>query len=757
MANKLLIVESPAKAKTISKYLAYEFKVLASFGHVRDLPKKNGSIDVDNNFAPNFQLIAKNKVHVDEIIKAAKQADTIFLASDQDREGEAIAWHIQQILQQHGLLANKTVARVTFNEITKPAILEAIQKPRQIDVNLVDAQLSRLTLDYLIGFNVSPLLWRKIKPGLSAGRVQSPALRLICEREAEIQQFIPEDYFAVHLFTQKQQQKFSAKLIEYAGQKIETKTIKLKNQAEEILADLVNIKQTEVLKITKKQKKKNPSAPFITSSLQIDASRQLGFATDKTMKIAQTLYEGVELNHEMVGLITYMRTDSVQLSSVAIEEIREYISNNFTDNYLPAKPNTYTSKAKNAQEAHEAIRPTSILRTPELVKPYLTADQFKLYELIWRRTLACQISPAILDTTAINLKLASAIFRANGVMINFDGFMKVYQETNEDNLPSDEQERHLPDLVEGEFLPVNELDISQHQTEAKPRYSEASLVKSLEELGIGRPSTLVSIILTLKKREYVQMDKKRFIPTEVGTIVNQFLTTHLSKYVDYEFTAKLEDTLDEIAIGRKLRLPELQHFWQELDATINDKQNISKLDVVSEVLEENCPSCGKHLISRFGRYGRFIGCSGYPECSYMRKLGKDGSSEEVLAPEEVPDRVCPKDGGKLLIRSGKYGKFISCANYPKCKHLENIDAPEASHALHCPECNKGKIMPRKGRFGMFYSCNNYPECKTIYKYEPIQLNCSACQYPLMMQHTTKTKGAQYICPKCKHCESTNEQ
>lgn len=749
MARKLLIVESPAKAKTIGKYLDNEFKVLASFGHVRDLPKKNGSIDTKNDFLPKYQIIAKNKKHVDDIVAAAKNSDVIYLASDQDREGEAIAWHIEEILRDNNVIEGRQIGRVTFNEITKPAIIEAVKNPRQIDFHLVDAQQARLTLDYLIGFNVSPLLWRKIKPGLSAGRVQSPALRLICEREEEIKKFVPEDYFGVHLHSHKGRSKFKSKLVEFCGDKLDTKSIKTLDRANEIFASLSNVSEAKIIKITKKQKKKNPTAPFITSTLQIEASRQLGFTTDRTMRIAQSLYEGVELNKESVGLITYMRTDSVQLSALAIDEIRDYITENFDNKYLPSKANVYTSKSKNAQEAHEAIRPTSIVRTPDSVRAFLNPDQYKLYELIWRRTLASQVSPAILDTTAIDIQLKDGIFRANGVMVNFDGYMKVYQEIIEDATNEDEEAR-LPDLQEGELIPVDNLEITAHQTEPKPRFTEASLVKSLEELGIGRPSTYASIIATLKKREYVMMDKKRFIPTDIGMVVNQFLTSHLTKYVDLQFTAKLEDTLDNIAIGSQAKLPILHQFWDELSTVVNEKQNISKMELTSSQLDENCPKCSKPLISRFGKYGRFIGCSGYPECDYMRKVDKDGNSEEIAPPEVIPDRVCPKDSGQLLIRNGKYGKFISCANYPKCKHIENINAPEVEHAVTCPECNKGKVISKKGRFGIFYSCNNYPDCKTIFKYEPIDESCPACHYKIMMVHTTKTKGTQKICPKCKH-------
>ena len=751
MADNLLIVESPAKAKTIGKYLGSNFKILASFGHVRDLPKKNGSVDTEHDFSLKYQLIARNKKHVDEILAAAKKSKAIYLASDPDREGDAIAWHLQEILYEHGLNKGRVIKRVTFNEITKPTVVAAVENPRDININLVEAQQSRLSLDYLIGFNVSPLLWRKIRPGLSAGRVQSPALRLICERELEIKSFVPEDYFGVHLHTHKGKSKFKAKLVEFAGKKLDTKAIKTIQDAQDKLNSMKGNPDALITKITKKQKKRNPTAPFITSSMLIESARQLGFATDKTTRVAQSLYEGVELNGESTGLITYMRTDSVQLSPIAIDEIREYIGSHFDKRYLPSTPNVYSSKSKNAQEAHEAIRPTAIIRTPASIKAYLSLDQYKLYELIWRRTLASQISSAIFDTTAVDIKLNDGIFRVNGMTVNFDGYMIVYQEMFEENANADDSDEiRLPKLEEGEILPVDNMDITAHQTEPKPRYTEASLIKVLEELGIGRPSTYPPIINTLKKREYVVLDKKRLVPTDVGIVVSKFLTEHLTRYVDLQFTANLEETLDKIAIGENARIPVLSEFWHDLKTTVTEKQNISRMELTSTPIGEDCPKCSKPLISRFGKYGRFIACSGYPECDYMRKIDKDGNSEEIVPPEEIPDRVCPKDGGKLLIRTGKYGKFISCANYPKCKHIEELNAPNLDNAVDCPECKKGKIVAKKGRFGIFYSCNNYPTCKTIFKYEPIVDTCTECSYPVLMTHTTKTKGTQHICPKCKH-------
>ncbi|MCE3268719.1 MAG: type topoisomerase [Burkholderiales bacterium] len=717
--TSLLIVESPAKAKTINKYLGNAYKVIASFGHIRDLPKKNGSIDVENDFAAKYQIVAKNKKHVDEILQNAKICDQILLATDPDREGEAIAWHINEVLHsQKGF--NKPVKRVTFNEITGNAITDAVANPRELDYNLIDAQQARLTLDYLIGFNISPLLWRKIKPGLSAGRVQSPALRLICEREAEIKAFIPEDYFTLLLDSHKQANKFSAKLSMLDGKKIEAKTVNTKVMAAGICDQLSSEQTATVTNITKKQR-------------------------------------GVDLGHDTVGLISYMRTDSVSLSSLAIDEIREYIENNYDLAYLPKSPVKYASKVKNAQEAHEAIRPTSILRTPDSLKKYLSPDQYRLYELIWLRTLACQFNPAILDTTAVDIKVGNAIFRLNGLTVNFDGFMKVYQETFEDSINEDEESAKLPALEVDEKLPVDKIYFTEHQTEPKPRYSEASLVKTLEELGIGRPSTLVSIISTLKKREYVIMDKKRFIPTDTGSIVSQFLTNHMTRYVDFEFTANLEDTLDDISNGKTGKLPVLKEFWHTLEAAIAEKQNIARADLVTEKLDENCPECGKGLIVRLGKFGKFVGCSGYPECKYMRKIDKSGdASEPAPEPEVVEGRTCPKDDGILVIRSGRYGKFISCKNYPKCKFIENLDKPteESGEKIVCPECKTGNIVAKKNRYGSwFYACDNYPKCKTLFNSPVIDEKCPKCDYPVILHKKTKTKGEQKSCPKCDYSEN----
>lgn len=758
MQKKLLIVESPAKAKTIGKYLGNEFIVIASFGHVRELVKKAGSIDVDNQFTPKYQVIAKNKKHMDEIITNSKKCDYVYLATDPDREGEAISWHIKEVLLAKKVKP-KVLKRVVFNEITPAAIKKAVENPRDLDEHLIDAQQARVTLDYLIGFNVSPLLWRKVRAGLSAGRVQSPALCLICEREEEIKSFIPEDYFSINLTTSKDNILLRAKLIQYAKRKIEQKTLQDKEEATKIVENIKQHSEAIVAKVVKKQKKKHPLAPFITSTLQIDASRKLGFSPDRTMRIAQGLYEGVDIKNETNGLITYMRTDSVNLSEDAIKDIRSFIGDTYAKDYLPKAALTYTNKVKNAQEAHEAIRPTDISRTPEQLKEYLSSDQFKLYQLIWLRTVASQMSSAILDTTAVDLTVEQAVFRLNGILVNFDGFMHIYDETREHS-PQDEEDDviKLPNLIENEALPIKDTEILAHQTQPKPRYSEASLIKTLEELGIGRPSTYASIISTLKKRDYVSLEKKRLIPTDIGSVVSKFLINHLTKYVDYHFTATLEDTLDTISNGQLAKLPVLTEFWQELQSLIATKADIPRAELTAEALDEDCPECSNKLLLKLGKYGKFIGCSNYPKCNYMRKQDSTGADAPTTEPEIIPDRKCPQDEGDLVIRTGRYGKFISCKNYPKCKYIENINTDStnsgAAQPVKCPECEIGQIVPKKNRFGnMFYACNNYPKCKTLFNHPVLDEACPECNYSLLMHKTTKTHGEQKVCPKCSYCVS----
>ncbi|GAB7126265.1 type I DNA topoisomerase [Amantichitinum ursilacus] len=750
MPANLLIVESPSKAKTLKKYLGNDFEILASYGHVRGLVRKDGSVDTEHDFKMKYQVIDKNKKHVDAICAAVKDAQNVFLATDPDREGEAISWHIMEILKGKKLTTkDRTFKRVVFHEITESAVKNAVANPRDIDANMVDAQQARSALDYLVGFNLSPLLWRKVRSGLSAGRVQSPALRLICERELEIRAFTAQEYWTIHLDSHKARTKFSARLSQWQGKKLDQFDIPSETSQADILKALEG-KDARVASVEKKKKSRSPAAPFTTSTLQQEAVRKLGMTTDRAMRTAQQLYEGVDVGQGTVGLITYMRTDSVALANEALDEIRGYIESSFDKDYLPNAPVTYKNKAKNAQEAHEAVRPTSILRTPDQVKPYLSADQFKLYQMIWKRTLACQMTPARFDTVGVDIQVGTeAVFRASGQTLVFPGFIAVYQEDQDDVESDDEDEARLPALEEGEALPVDKLSGEQHFTQPPPRYSEASLVKSLEEFGIGRPSTYASIIKTLKDREYVDLDKKRFIPTDTGEVVNKFLTDHFTQYVDYNFTARLEDQLDEISNGTRQWIPVLDEFWTRFHQQVEEKQGLSRKEVTQEELDEACPKCGNKLAIRLGKRGRFIGCTTYPECDYTRNLNEDADTAPT-EPEVVEGRVCPEDGGTLIIKTGRYGKFIGCANYPKCKHIEPLEKPKDT-GVECPVCNKGTLTEKKSRYGkLFYSCSTYPKCTYATWNPPIAETCPKCQWPVLTLKTTKRRGLEKVCPQ-KEC------
>lgn len=749
MSSNLLIVESPSKAKTLKKYLGKDFEILASYGHVRDLVPKQGAVDTEHDFAMKYQLIERNAKHVDAITKAVKLADNIYLATDPDREGEAIAWHLAEILRSKKLLGKKNVKRVVFHEITQSAVLAAVANPRDILMPLVNAQQARRALDYLVGFNLSPLLWRKIRRGLSAGRVQSPALRLICEREIEIEAFKTQEYWSIHFDSHKGKQKFSAKLFQYKGEKLNQFSV----GTEAAQADIVDyISQragdmATVVQVDKKRKQRQASAPFTTSTLQQEAVRKLGFTTDRAMRVAQQLYEGVDTGGGAVGLITYMRTDSVILANEAVAEIRDYISAKFDPDYLPKAPVQYKNKSKNAQEAHEAIRPTSILRTPDDVRAFLTADQAKLYEMIWKRALACQMSPAKFDTVSLDLAVADdgTLFRASGQTLVFPGFIAVYLEGADDQ--EEEGESKLPPMEAGDQLPVDKLYGEQHFTQPPPRYTEASLVKDLEEHGIGRPSTYASIISTLQAREYVNLDKKRFFPTDVGSVVNKFLTEHFTRYVDYDFTAKLEDQLDIISTGEKEWIPVLADFWKGFSQQIEEKKNIERKDLTHEQLDEACPKCGKPLSVRLGKRGKFVGCSGYPECDFTRSMDGEVKPDE---PVVVEGRLCPKCDSPLHVKSGAYGKFIGCSAYPKCKFLEPLEKPKDT-GVTCPECKKGSLIERKSRYGkLFYSCNTYPDCKYAVWNPPVAEPCPKCGWPVLTIKTTKRRGTEKVCPQ-KEC------
>lgn len=610
MASHLVIVESPAKAKTIEKYLGKDFKVLASYGHVRDLVPKEGAVETDNNFKMNYSVVERNEKHINNIKKELRKADSLYLATDPDREGEAIAWHLYELLKEKNLMKNKRAYRVAFHEITRQAVSDAVSNPGEIIMDLVNAQQARRALDYLVGFNLSPLLWRKIRRGLSAGRVQSPALRMIVERELEIEAFQAREYWTIEADNEFENQKFAAKLTRLQGEKVKQFTITNDRDAQDAHRILSNAAQgmLVVQQVEKKQRKRNPSPPFTTSTLQQEASRKLGFGAQKTMRTAQRLYEGIDIGSGQVGLISYMRTDSVTLSNDALSDIRSLIAQKFGESSLPEEPRFYKTKAKNAQEAHEAIRPTSTLNEPERIKSYLGDDEYRLYNLIWKRTVACQMIHATIDTVSVDLAAGSDnIFRATGSTIRDPGFMRVYTEGLDDNKVDDSKENILPPLKQGDRVDLKEIRLEQHFTEPPPRYSEATLVKTLEEYGIGRPSTYASIITTLLDREYVELENKRFHPTDVGRVVARFLIQHFAQYVDYDFTAQLEDTLDEISRGEKEWLPLMQDFWSTFKSLVDEKmETVSRDEAIQSRQLGTDEKSGKPITVRMGRYGPFV-------------------------------------------------------------------------------------------------------------------------------------------------------
>lgn len=717
--SKLLIVESPSKAKTLKKYLGSDFEVLASYGHVRDLIPKNGAVDTENQFAMKYDIIERNSKHVDAIAKAVKSADSIYLATDPDREGEAISWHIAEILKSKNLLKNKLMKRVVFHEITKGAVEHAIAEPRDISMPMVNAQQARRALDYLVGFNLSPLLWKKIRRGLSAGRVQSPALRLIVERELEIEAFKSQEYWSIHLDALKHQHGFKAKLVQLNNQKVEQFTVINHDQQSDIVGKLLlaSAGKTTVSRVEKKQRSRSPAAPFTTSTLQQEAVRKLGFTTSRAMRVAQQLYEGVDVGSGTVGLITYMRTDSFSLAAEAVMQIRDYVKKNFDADYLPKSPVMYKTKSKSAQEAHEAIRPTDISRTPASVRQYLNDEQFKLYEMIWKRALACQMAPAKFDAVSVDLSVGSDanLFRATGQTLVFPGFIAVYMEGSDDE--EEEDESKLPHLETGEVLTVEKIYGDQHFTEPPPRYSEASLVKVLEEYGIGRPSTYASIISTLQDREYVLLDKKRFTPTDVGRVVNKFLTEHFTKYVDYDFTANLENALDSVAEGEREWIPLMDEFWKDFNQQIHDKADVDRPG--NELIDEACPKCGKPLQKQLSRFGSFIGCTGYndtPKCDYKRSI--DGTANAGADPVAIGvDAATSKE---IYLMNGPYGPYLQVGlaiegekkkpkrvSIPKEISLADLNLDTANMLLSLPrdlglhpDTNK-KIIANIGRFGPY--------------------------------------------------------
>jgi len=670
MSKNLIIVESPAKGKTIKKYLGKDYEVLASYGHVRDLVPKEGAVNTESAFEMKYQQIERNEKHVTAIIKALKKADSLLLATDPDREGEAISWHLVELLEEKGLLKDKEVKRVVFHEITKSAVQDAVANPRELSFDLVNAQQARRALDYLVGFNLSPLLWKKISRGLSAGRVQSPALRMIVEREDEIEAFIPEEYWTVTTDLEKDKTEFSARLYTLEGEKFKQFTITDGDRAAEVktLLDKAANGKLTVSMVEKKQRKRNPVAPFTTSTLQQEGVRKLGFSTKRTMSTAQQLYEGIDTGEGAEGLITYMRTDSVSLSQDAIADIRAHVEKAYGKDYLPDSPHFYKNKSKNAQEAHEAIRITNASKTPESIKSALKPDQYKLYSLIWKRTMACQMIHATMDQVSVEFSCGDGnSFRSSGSTVKFPGFMKVYLEDEDDKKNDNEKDKRLPELNKGDVLDLKEINMTQHFTEPPPRFTEASLVKSLEEYGIGRPSTYASIISTLQNREYVEMDARRFTPTDVGSVVNKFLSKHFTKYVDYDFTANLEDELDAVSRGEKEWVPLMKDFWDPFNAQVQDKEeNVTREEAVQSRELGTDPESGKPVTVRIGRYGPFVQIGTKedeekPKFAGLRpgqKMDKI-TYEEAMILFQLPRKLGETpEGEKVTVAIGRFGPYV---------------------------------------------------------------------------------------------------
>jgi DNA topoisomerase-1 len=715
----LVIVESPTKAKTIERYLGSGYKVLASRGHVRDLPKKDLGVDVERNFEPKYEIIPASKKIVGELKKAASSAGAIYLATDYDREGEAIAWHVLEAAK----IDPSRARRVTFTEITQSAIQDAFEHPREIDSALVDAQQARRVLDRLVGYKLSPFLWTKVRRNLSAGRVQSVALRLIVDREREIQSFVAKEYWTVEAKLRREaaseDEAFSAQLLKIDGKKV---TLETGEEASRHVQALRNA-SFQVGEVRKKQVRRNPPPPFTTSTLQQEASRKLGFTGSKTMAIAQQLYEGVELGKEgQVGLITYMRTDSVQLSREAQSALVFEIEKRFGKQYLPEKPRTYRTKSRGAQEAHEAIRPTDASRDPESIEAYLSGDQLKLYRLIWQRAIACQMKEALFDQTSVDIEATGGyLLRATGQIRTFDGFMRIYTEGTDDD-GGEQGSGYLPELAEGDHLVLLEIEAEQHFTQPPARYTDATLIKALEENGIGRPSTYAPTVSTLLDRGYVRRENKRLIPEETGFVVTDFLIEHFPDIVDVGFTARMEEDLDEIASRKRKWVPVIRDFYEEFERILEKKDK--EVERHLEETEEVCDVCGAKMVVRLGRYGRFLSCSRYPECKNSKPLSK---SEEP----EATGEDCPECGKPLVRRRGRYGAFVGCSGYPDCRFIKKEDK---STGARCPDCGEGELVERRTRKGkLFYSCNRYPDCSFASWKRPLAERCPNCGGTLFVE------------------------
>ena len=765
--KSLVIVESPAKAKTISKILGREFNVKASIGHLRDLPGKELGVDVDNDFKPHYVVIPGKDKILNELKKEAKNADSIYLATDPDREGEAIAYHIAEEIKQPR--KTKKIYRITFHEITQKAVRESMENPGNIDADKVAAQQTRRILDRLVGYNLSPFLWRKVRRGLSAGRVQSVALRLIVDREREIESFVKEEYWTIEAVFQSflisdsssAPPQFKARLYKYNDSLLINRDAKNKNKflikdsetANKVL-DSLKDKEYQIVRIEKKLKRKSPSPPFITSTLQQEAARRLKFPAKKTMMIAQQLYEGIELGKEgSLGLITYMRTDSFSVASEAQKWARDYIKERFGKEFLPEKPPRYRSK-ESAQEAHEAIRPTYPDKLPENVKQFLTKDQYNLYSLIWNRFIASQMSPAkleqtvfIIEPSSIEIELKGTEFRASGTIVRFTGFMHLYTETKDDII-DEEEGGILPALKESKTLDLLDVQPLQHFTQPPPRYSEASLVKALEEKGIGRPSTYATILSTIQERKYVEKEEGRFLPSELGAIVSDLLVEKFPDLMDVGFTAKMEDNLDEIESSRMNWLKVVRDFYapfkEDLDKASKDFGKVKPVDIPTEM---TCDKCGQPMVIRWGRHGRFLACSGYPECKNTKQLNGNKTAPDVES--QPAEEFCEKCGKPMLIKSGRFGKFLACSGYPKCKNAKPLGT-----GIKCP-LDGGNIIQRKTKKGRtFWSCSNYPMCNFAMWHKPVIKTCPLCNFGLIAEKTDRSGRVYHFCVNkgCKYSE-----
>jgi len=762
MAKHLVIVESPAKARTLEKYLGKDFQVKASVGHIMDLPKSKLGVDIEHDFEPQYEVLRGKKKIIDELKRAAKGKETVFLAPDPDREGEAIAWHIAESIGH----AKHKIQRVLFNEITKRSVEEAIRNPHELDRNLYDAQQTRRILDRLVGYQISPLLWKKVRRGLSAGRVQSVAVRIICEREREIQAFVPKEYWSITARLEGQTPPpFSARLVRIGADRLDPEKFRIEHgAAAQAVVDRVRAATWTVSRVERKERRRYPTPPFITSRLQQEASRKLGFAPNRTMRIAQRLYEGIELGGEgAVGLITYMRTDSTRIAPEALREVREFIGERFGKPYLPDNAINYPSK-KGAQDAHEAIRPTAFSHAPERVARFLSKEELALYTLIWNRFVASQMTPAVFDQTTADITAADTLFRATGQIMKFDGFIRVYtegrdEERNEED-EEDESERQLPPLVEGEQLRLHDLLPEQHFTQPPPRFSQATLIKELEEKGIGRPSTYATIMTTILSKQYVVEDKSRRLrPTELGFLTTDLLVEAFPDILNVEFTAGMEDVLDQIEDGHVQRVAAMRRFYEpfvrDLDHADERMRNVKREGQPTNIA---CATCGAQMVIKWGRGGEFLACPRYPECKNTKNFTRDAEGTIRIEEAQPVDERCAQCDRPMQVRFGRYGKFLGCTGYPECKNVQPLVRPVPT-GVACPDCGTGEIMEKRSRAGkIFFSCSRYPQCKFATWERPVAEPCPQCNAPFVVEKTTKRYGTVRRCLSegCKYQETVAE-